>query len=243
MFFGIYFSAHILEEQNPMQILKEIGILLVAYLLGSIPFGLLIVKWRTGKDLRVVESGRTGGTNAMRAAGKSAGLLTAIMDALKGAAAVWLARWLGANNWIVALAPLMAVLGHNYSIFLAERKDGRIRLRGGAGGGPTVGGALGFWFPSVLIIVPLGALVWYFIGYASVTTMYAALMVVIIFAIRAGLGLSPWEYVLFGILAEILLIWALRPNIKRLLNGTERLQGWRAKHPRSKGRQAILPGK
>ncbi|HBG75107.1 MAG: hypothetical protein A2X25_14515 [Chloroflexi bacterium GWB2_49_20] len=226
-----------------MQIFLEAGILLIAYLLGSIPFGLLIVKWRTGKDIRVIESGRTGGTNAMRAAGFSAGLLTAILDVLKGAVAVWLARAVGANAWTLSLAPLASVLGHNYSIFLIERKDGRIRLRGGAGGAPTVGGALGLWAPSFLIIIPMGALIWFGIGYASVTTMSVALIAILIFAVRAVLGLSPWQYVLFGVLAEILLMWALRPNIKRLLNGTERLQGWRAKRRQSRQPHAPLTGK
>lgn len=226
-----------------MQILLEASVLLIAYVLGSIPFGLLIVKWRTGKDIRVVESGRTGGTNAMRAAGFSAGLLTAILDILKGAVAVWLARAVGANAWTCSLAPIAAVLGHNYSIFLIERKDGRIRLRGGAGGAPTVGGAFGLWAPSILIIVPLGVLIWFGIGYASVTTMSVALIAIVIFAVRAALGLSPWQYVVFGVLAEILLMWALRPNLKRLLSGTERLHGWRAKRQQSKQSHAPMTGK
>jgi len=226
-----------------MQILLGIGVILFAYVLGSIPFGLLIVKWRTGKDIRVVESGRTGGTNAMRAAGFSAGLLTAILDVLKGAAAVWLAQGIGANVWVISLAPIAAILGHNYSIFLIERKDGRIRLSGGAGGAPTVGGALGFWPVSFLIIIPLGVLIWFGIGYASVTTMSVALIAIIIFAVRAALGLSPWHYVLFGVLAELLLMWALRPNIKRLLNGNERLHGWRAKHHQSKQSHVPITGK
>jgi len=224
-----------------MQILLELGLLLVAYILGSIPFGLLIVKWRTGKDIRVIESGRTGGTNAMRAAGASAGLLTAILDMLKGAVAVWLARAVGANVWICTLAPIASVLGHNYSIFLIERSNGHIRLRGGAGGAPTVGGAFGLWPPSILIIVPLGFLVWWGIGYASLTTMSAALIAIAVFAVRASLGLSPWHYVIFGIIAEFLLMWALRPNIKRLLNGTERLHGWRAKRQQTnKGHMPIV---
>jgi len=226
-----------------MQLLLEIGILLFAYILGSIPFGLLIVKWRTGKDIRVIESGRTGGTNAMRAAGFSAGLLTAILDILKGAAGVWLARSLGANVWVVSLAPIAAILGHNYSIFLVERKDGRIHLRGGAGGAPTVGGALGLWPVSFLIIIPLGVLIWFGIGYASVTTMSVALIAIVIFAVRAALGLSPWQYVLFGVLAELLLMLALRPNIKRLLAGNERLHGWRAKHQQSKKSHMPIAGK
>jgi glycerol-3-phosphate acyltransferase PlsY len=226
-----------------MQILLEIGVILAAYVLGSIPFGLLIVKWRTGKDIRVVESGRTGGTNAMRAAGFSAGLLTAILDVLKGAAAVWLARGIGANVWVLILAPIAAILGHNYSIFLVDRKDGRIRLRGGAGGAPAVGGALGLWPASFLIIIPLGVLIWFGIGYASITTMSVAMIAIVIFAVRAVMGLSPWHYVLFGVLAEFLLMWALRPNIKRLLKGNERLHGWRAKHQESKRSHVPFIGK
>jgi len=64
----------------------------LAYLIGSIPSGLLVVKAATGKDVRHIESGRTGGTNAMRAAGPLAGLFTAILDISKGAAAVWVGR-------------------------------------------------------------------------------------------------------------------------------------------------------
>lgn len=65
-------------------VLSRIGVLILAYLIGSIPFGLIIVKLSTGKDIRSVESGRTGGTNAMRAAGVWAGVATAIFDTLKG---------------------------------------------------------------------------------------------------------------------------------------------------------------
>lgn len=210
--------------------LTGIGILVVSYLLGSVPYGWLVVKIFSGKDVRQVESGRTGGTNAMRAAGVGAGILTAMLDILKSAISVWLTKAITPNPWMHILAPLLVIIGNNYSIFLAERDaNGRIRLRGGAGGAACVGGALGLWAPSVLIILPIGALVFWGIGYASVTTMSVALIVTIIFTIRAWMGLSPWQYALYGIAAEILLLWALRPNIRRLINGTERLHGWRAK--------------
>lgn len=212
-----------------MQFLQSILVLLLAYLIGSIPFGLLIVKITTGKDVRDIESGRTGGTNVMRAAGFRAGLITALLDIFKAASTVWLARGFGLGAWMEVLAPIAAILGHNYSIFLAERKDGRFRLRGGAGGAASVGGALGLWAPSFLIIFPLGVFIFFAVGYASVTTMSVALIAMIIFLVRAALGLSPWVYVWYGVLAELLLIWALRPNIKRLLAGEERLHGWRAK--------------
>jgi glycerol-3-phosphate acyltransferase PlsY len=119
---------------------------------------------------------------------------------------------------------------------MAERgADGRLHLRGGAGGAPAGGGAVGLWPPIFFILLPLGILVWYGIGYASVTTISIALMCIIIFAVRSILGISPWAYVLYGVLAEIILLVALRPNLKRLLNGTERLHGWRAKRLESLG--------
>ncbi len=213
-----------------MQILQGIAALLLSYLIGSIPFGLLIVKMRTGKDVREIESGRTGGTNVMRAAGFWSGFSTALLDILKAASTVWLVRWFGLGVWIEVLAPVAAILGHNYSIFLAERKDGKLRLRGGAGGAASVGGAFGLWMPSILIIFPLGFFIFFAVGYASVTTMSVALLAMLIFIVRSIFFGSPWQYILYGVLAEILLVWALRPNIKRLMAGEERLHGWRAKN-------------
>jgi len=217
-----------------MQIAIGIGVLLLSYIIGSIPFGWLIVKMKTGRDIRVIESGRTGGTNAMRAAGFWAGLLTAIMDILKGATAVWIAQAVVPEGHLFhVLAPIAAIIGHNYSIFMPERNEnGRIiRLRGGAGGAPSVGGTFGLWGPSIFLIFPLGALVFFTVGIASITTMSVAFFAIIIFAIRAWLGLGPWVEVLYGVLAEILLIWALRPNLKKLFSGQERivrqsLHGW-----------------
>jgi len=222
-----------------MQILIGFGVILVAYLMGSIPFGLLIVRLKTGKDLRQVESGRTGGTNALRAAGTLAGITTGLLDATKGACGVWLAdavisTLLPGAIWLKIFSPLAAILGHNYSIFLMERTpQGKLRLRGGAGGGPTAGAVFALWPPSLFIVVPMGFLVWYFVGYASLTTMSAPVIAGILFAVRASLGLSPWEYVIFAVLAEFLLMWALRPNIQRLIQGNERLVGWRARKSKS----------
>jgi glycerol-3-phosphate acyltransferase PlsY len=216
-----------------MQIVFDIGIILLAYLFGSIPFGLLIVKLKTGKDIRGVESGRTGGTNAMRAAGFWAGFATAMLDILKGFGAVWVARYITPDHWVHVIAPLAAIIGHNYSIFLPVRNENGklIRLGGGAGGAPSVGGAMGLWLGSILIILPLGALTFFTIGIASITTMAVALFAIIIFAVRASQGLLPWIDVWYGVGAEILLVWALRPNIKKLFEGKERivnlsLNGW-----------------
>jgi glycerol-3-phosphate acyltransferase PlsY len=213
-----------------MQLLIMLGILFGAYLLGSLPLGFLIVKVLTGKDVRKSHSGRTGGTNVMRTAGFGAGLATAIGDILKGACAVWLARAVVPDApWVHAVSGIMGILGHNYSIFLAERVNGTWKLRGGAGGAPSIGAAMGLWAPSVLIIVPIGLVFLFGVGYASMATMSAAVLEFGIFAVRAIWCESPWEYILFGFFALVILLWGLRPNIQRLVRGEERLVGWRAK--------------
>lgn len=216
-----------------MQTLVEAGIVMLGYILGSIPFGLLIVKFKTGKDIREIESGRTGGTNVVRAAGFGAGLLTAILDILKGTASVWIAQAISPGNHLLhVLAPVGAILGHNYSIFLLNRDaDGKLRFHGGAGGAPALGGAVGLWLPIFPIAFSAGALIWFTVGIASVTTMAIGAIVTIVFAIRAYLGFQNPIDILYGILALFLLVWALRPNIKKLVEGKERvvsmsLNGW-----------------
>jgi len=209
------------------QILIGMLAILIGYILGSVPFGLLIVKFSTGKDIRQVASGRTGGTNAMRAAGFPAGLTTAILDILKGASAVWIANALSPNNHLIQiLAPVAAIIGHNYSLFLPRYDESGkfIGLRGGAGGAPAAGGAMGLWAPSILIIFPMALIVIFTIGYASITTICIALFATIIFIIRAINGM-PWLDALYGLIATLLLVWALRPNIKSLIAGNERVVG------------------
>jgi len=216
-----------------MQMLTGIGVVILGYILGSIPFGLLIVKMKTGKDVRNVESGRTGGTNVVRAAGFGAGLLTATLDVLKGATSVWLAQaLLPESHWIHVLTPLAAILGHNYSLFLIRRdENGKLHFHGGAGGAPALGGAMGLWLPIFPIVLAAGAFIWFTVGIASLTTMAIGLVVTIVFAVYSAQGLLEPVNIWYGVVAELFLIWALRPNIKKLLSGKERvvkfsLNGW-----------------
>lgn len=214
-----------------MDLTKIIGVLISGYLLGSIPWGYLIVQLTEGRDIRNVESGRIGGTNTMRATGFWMGFITSLLDILKSACSVWIARAIFPEiSWLHIAAPILAVFGHNHSIFLL-RKDpqGKLEIGGGAGGATLVGGSIGLWWPSAFYLIPLGFLIVFGVGYASVATMSLPIISSLIFVILAYLGKSPWEYALLGIFAEILIVWALRPNIKRLLAGEERLVGWRAR--------------
>jgi glycerol-3-phosphate acyltransferase PlsY len=132
------------------------------------------------------------------------------------------------NHWLHVIAALIAILGHNYSIFIIQRDEkGHLRLHGGAGGGPTVGGAIGLWWPSAFIILPLAILVFVGIGYASITTISIAVITTIIFGVRYMMGLSPLPDVIYGAIAFLMLVWALRPNIRALIEGRERFHGWR----------------
>ena len=201
-----------------------IVILALSYVIGSIPMGYVIVKAISGQDVRHVGSGRTGGTNAMRAAGLSAGLLTALLDVLKGGAGVWVAQALLSPDQRplgMALAGLAAILGHNYSVFLG--------FKGGAGGAPAVGAAFALWPLSLLIVLPIGAGILFGVGYASVATLSVAVVITALFAYRIYFMHWPVEYIIYGIGSILLLAWALRPNIRRLMRGEERLIGWRAK--------------
>jgi glycerol-3-phosphate acyltransferase PlsY len=203
---------------------------IVGYLLGSIPFGLVIVRWKTGQDLRQIGSGRTGGTNAARAAGFWAGLATALLDIFKVTFSVWLASWLsGGNSWTEALAGAAAILGHNNSLFLIKRVrneqtgQSRWEFPGGAGGAPAVGGALALFPISVLFMLPAGLFFLFVIGYASVATLSVGLVAILVFVIRALFYDGPWGHVLYGVLTLTFQLWALRPNLGRLFNGTERV--------------------
>jgi glycerol-3-phosphate acyltransferase PlsY len=93
--------------------------LLLAYLLGAIPFGYLLVKWKTGADVRSAGSGNTGATNVLRTAGKVQGIATLLLDIGKGYAAVWIAgRLTEGNTFWMSAAALAVMAGHAYPVFL-----------------------------------------------------------------------------------------------------------------------------
>ena len=117
-------------------------------------------------DVREHGSGRTGGTNVWRSAGFPAALLTAIFDALKGAAAIALAHSIGLSLWGIAVAGTMAVLGHNYSLFLG--------FRGGAGTGTSVGVSSAMWVIGLPILIVAGVTGGLLVGHASVGSILIA---------------------------------------------------------------------
>ena len=160
----------------------------------------------------------------MRAAGLWAGLATALMDIGKGALSVWLGTMFSSGTqWIAAISGFLAVIGHNYSIFLLNKDDsGKIRLTGGAGGAVTLGASIGLWAGSWMIILPLAVFFYVLIGYASLTTISIALSASGLFIVRALNGKNPWAYAAFSLSALLAVLIALRPNLERIRKGTER---------------------
>jgi glycerol-3-phosphate acyltransferase PlsY len=150
----------------------------------------------------------------LRAAGWQAGLLTATIDTLKSALAVWVARWFGAPELVMALTGAAAVVGHNYSVFIG--------FRGGAGTMTSIGGAMALWPWSVVVAVPSGLGVAVATRRASLGSIVVALLIPSIFVARALVGVGSWEHVIYGVLTSGLTLWSLRPNILRLLSGEER---------------------
>ena len=204
----------------------------IGYICGAIPFGFIYVYWRKGIDLREVGSGRTGGTNSLRAAGLKVGIVTAISDALKGFAAVWLARFFlgtGAGEalipWITITAGIFAVIGHNWSIFL--------KWRGGAGTGPNVGWAMAVWPPMFPVAALVMILMMVGVGMASVASLTMGAVIPVAFIVLYLADVPGYSdtlaYIIGGLVTLGVVAWALRPNIKRLLEGKERVVGPRAK--------------
>ena len=194
---------------------KWMAVCLGGYLLGSIPFGYIVIGILRERDLTTEGSGRTGGTNAMRAGGLGAGALTVVGDVFKGMAAVAFARAIMPDAlWAEALAGWGAVLGHNASIYVG--------FRGGAGSGPNMGVAAAFWPPSLAFTLACFPISMFVIRYASVGSILIAGVIVAIFAARAALGHGPVEYVWYALGATTLVLYALRPNIERLLKGKEK---------------------
>ena len=110
-----------------------LAVLLIAYLLGAIPFGYLLVKWKTGADVRTAGSGNIGATNVMRTTGRAAGIVTLLLDIAKGYAAVWIAgRLTGQDVLWMSLAALAVMAGHAYPVFLrfqGRQSRGELRRR------------------------------------------------------------------------------------------------------------------
>ena len=181
----------------------------IAYLIGSIPSGLILGKlfWHT--DLREHGSHNIGATNAWRTLGKGAGIAVFIADSLKGQAGVALGLVLAGTPLAAVLGGLFAIIGHSFSLFL--------RFHGGKGVATSLG-VLTMLMGNVTLIV---FAVWFAIVYLTRYVSLGSIVAGFLTPILAALFGYPMEYVLFTVIAAILVIVRHRENIVRLMNGTE----------------------
>jgi glycerol-3-phosphate acyltransferase PlsY len=195
--------------------LALLGIPVAAYLLGSIPFGLLLTRLFGGVDVRKSGSGNIGATNVARVAGPLAGILTLLFDAGKGAAAVWVAGRVSNESatWMM-IAALAALLGHCFPIWL--------KFRGGKGVA-TAAGAFFVLCPAALlgsvIVFLLVVFLWRYVSLASIFA--AAAMPLLIYLLWAPHHAPP-PVVTFGALAAaVIIVYKHDGNIQRLMQGEE----------------------
>lgn len=186
-----------------------------AYLLGSVPVGLIVVRMTGGVDPREAGSGNIGATNVGRTSGKKAGLITLFADVLKGAIPVGLATYCGAGEFIVIGTGLLVILGHMFSIFLG--------LKGGKGVATACGVFAVISPPSLGLSLLVFVCVLLLLNFVSVASMAAALSIPVFMFFISG---SP-TFTLLGVVAAILIVWKHSSNIKKLAGGTE--DGFRKK--------------
>jgi glycerol-3-phosphate acyltransferase PlsY len=189
--------------------------ILAAYLIGSIPFALILAR-RWGTDLRVAGSGNLGAANVLRTSGVTAGILVALLDMAKGAASVWIAERVSADPGLPAAAGVAAIVGHIYPVWL--------RFRGGKGVA-TACGVFSMLTPLALppALAIFAAVVW-LTKYISLGSLLASLALP---PIAYALG-SPSSAVLAALAAATIIAFRHRANVGRLRTGTERRIGARA---------------
>jgi glycerol-3-phosphate acyltransferase PlsY len=189
--------------------MTELLAVLVAYVLGSLPFGYWIPRLVRGEDIRTKGSGNVGASNVFRVYGRSLGIPVALLDVAKGFTAALLGLWAG-GALVGVLAAAAAMLGHARPVFLRFQKGGKMAA--------TAGGATLALAPLVAVCcVAVWLVVFALTRYASVATIATAVALAVLVVVFG----YPWPIVVFGIAGAVAVIAVHHQNIRRLLSGTE----------------------
>ena len=215
-----------------MIIAKFVIVVLLGYLLGSIPFGLLVSRRMAKVDVREHGSGKIGATNVLRTAGKKAAAMVAGLDVLKGVLAVVFAGLIVGRGYLVVgnfglgalvaqvLAALAAIAGHNWSVFL--------KFRGGRGVATFMGGLIALCPVAAIFggeIMIIGAGLTKYASLGSIAGTVGTYAVLVPLTIMNGF---PIEYLAYALIGTIIIIVMHRDNIRRLMSGKERKLGEKA---------------
>lgn len=215
-----------------MIIAKFVAVVIIGYLLGSIPFGLLVGRWKARVDVRQHGSGKTGATNVLRTAGRKAAAAVVLLDIWKAVLAVVFAGLIVSKSYLVVgnfalgmlvaqvLAALAAVAGHNWSVFL--------KFQGGRGVATFFGGLIALCPPAALFggeIFIISAGLTRFVSLGSIAGAVGTYAILIPLTIMNGF---PIELLAYALIGTIIVIVMHRDNIARLLRGKERKLGEKA---------------
>jgi acyl phosphate:glycerol-3-phosphate acyltransferase len=193
---------------------REILPVVAGYLIGSLSFAVLLVRWKTGKDIRSEGSGNAGATNVLRGHGKVLGLTVALLDIAKGAAAVGLAKLVTANPRTAAAAGVAAVLGHIFPLFTG--------FRGGKGVATAVG--------AFLVLAPLAtvACLGVFVATVAVTryvSVGSCLSIALLPSAAKWISHAHSSVIVAAAVTAVIIVLKHLDNIKRLAQGQERRLG------------------
>lgn len=213
-----------------MIIAKLVAVVVLGYLIGSIPFGVLVGKFTTGRDVRKYGSGKMGATNVLRTAGRKAAALVAILDLMKGVLSVVFAGLIIGNDYLIignngfamllvgqVLAALAAVCGHNWPVFL--------KFKGGRGVATYFGGLVAICPVAALFggeVLIIGAGLTRFASFGSIAGAVGAYTILVPLTIMNGF---PYIYLLYALIGGVIIIVMHRDNISRLFKGKERKIG------------------
>ncbi len=212
-----------------MIIAKFAAVVIIGYLLGSIPFGVLVARRSAGVDVRQYGSGSMGATNVLRTAGRKAGAMVVGLDLLKGVLAVVFAGLIVGGDYLVAggiglgilvaqvMAALAAIVGHIWPVFL--------RFHGGRGVATFFGGLIALCPVAALfggVVLIIGAGLTRYASLGSIVGVVGTYTILVLLTIMNG---SPIEYLAYTLIGTIAIIVMHRGNIKRLVSGRERKLG------------------
>jgi glycerol-3-phosphate acyltransferase PlsY len=212
-----------------MMIAKFISVIIMGYLLGSIPFGLLIAKRYARVDVRKYGSGKIGATNVLRTTGRKTAIMVVLLDLAKGMLAVIFAGLIIGKGYLVVngfglgalvaqvLAALAAIVGHNWSVFL--------KFRGGRGVATFFGGLIALCPPAAIFggeIIIIGAGLTRYVSLGSIAGAVGSYAVLVPLTIMNGF---PIEYLFYALVGTIIIFVMHRDNITRLILGKERKLG------------------
>lgn len=193
----------------------------IGYAIGSVQFGLIVGRITRGVDIRDYGSGATGAANVIRTSGAKAGVLVIILDIAKGIAPVYIGIALGhaagvdhdERAWVAASGAFAAVCGHVWPVWAG--------FRGGKAVASGFGAALAMNPLAAVAMIPVAAVIVGTARMMSLMSVMMAPMLALFFVLLAAFGISPWAYAAYAVAAATIIVYKHRPNIQRLLAGTE----------------------